>query len=245
MKENFNSFANILFHQTPFFLITLKSKHFDSITDAFEHHHKNTSYDNSRPVDGVMICTPTFTHFDLIRESADLGLTIFTEKPVDETGTKIESLFEYCDSRGSKLCCSYQRRFDPSYIATKMALSGGAIGKPLTARIFFGDNPCPPLEFLLSGGNIFMDLSAHDVDYIRWCLNDEVESVYATGTSSNEVLKDAGISDNATLLLNFRKGTVVTIFMSRSASYGYDQRCEIFGERGLLKVMDGTYLLLL
>ena len=31
-------------------------------------------------------------------------------------------------------------------------------------------------------------------------------------------------------------GTVVTLFMSRSATYGYDQRCEIFGSKGLVSV---------
>ena len=31
-------------------------------------------------------------------------------------------------------------------------------------------------------------------------------------------------------------GTVVTLFLSRSASYGYDQRCEIFGTKGMIQV---------
>lgn len=31
-------------------------------------------------------------------------------------------------------------------------------------------------------------------------------------------------------------GTTVNLFMSRSASYGYDQRCEIFGDGGLISI---------
>jgi len=77
---------------------------------------------------------------------------------------------------------------------------------------------------------------AHDVDYIRYALDDEVESVYATGSSSAEELKEAGVFDNATMVLSFKKGTVVTLTMSRSACYGYDQRCEIFGTEGLASV---------
>ena len=38
------------------------------------------------------------------------------------------------------------------------------------------------------------------------------------------------------LVFSFSEGTVVTLFMSRSASYGYDQRCEIFGTDGLVSV---------
>lgn len=119
----------------------------------------------------------------------------------------------------------------------------------------------------MTGGNIFMDLSAHDVDFITDALEDEVVSVYATGTSSDPELEAASVHDNATMVLKMQKGmsrrersrticmagcskrsewliyvssssigTVVTIFMSRSAVYGYDQRCEIFGTEGLINV---------
>jgi len=134
------------------------------------------------------------------------------------------------------LCCGFQRRFDESYVSVAKAVQRGQIGRPITSSIFFADHPCPPIDFLLTGGNIFVDLSAHDVDYIRWVLNDEVASVFATGTSSTETLEEAGVHDNATVVMKFQKGAIVTLCMSRSASYGYDQRCEIFGDRGLVAV---------
>jgi len=92
------------------------------------------------------------------------------------------------------------------------------------------------LEFLLAGGNIFFDLCVHDVDFIRWALSDEVESVFATATCSSKELLKHGIQDNATMVLTFRKGTIVTITLSRWSCYGYDQRCEIFGEDGMVSV---------
>ena len=79
-----------------------------------------------------------------------------------------------------------------------------------------------------------MDLSAHDVDFIMQALNDDVISVYATGTSSMDELAAVGVHDNANMLLKFSRGTTVNLFMSRSATYGYDQRCEIFGDGGLI-----------
>jgi myo-inositol 2-dehydrogenase/D-chiro-inositol 1-dehydrogenase len=184
-------------------------------------------------LDGIVVCTPTFTHDAVMREAAEFGLHIFTEKPIEETADKIKDLFDICNKHGAKLCCGFQRRFDLTYKAVADAVRANKIGKPLSASIFFADHPCPPIEFLLTGGDIFMDLSAHDVDYIRYALNDDVESVYATGSSSTEELKTAGVYDNATMILTFKKGTIVTLTMSRSASYGYDQRCEIFGTEGL------------
>lgn len=219
--------------------------------------------ESSTPIDGIVLCAPTFTHDDVIQEAADYGLPIFVEKPVDETADKIEKLFDICESSGAKLCCGFQRRFDESYVAVAEAVRQGTIGNAISANIFFADHPCPPTEFLLTGGDIFMDLcvseemscncllkafaivtelsflryfQAHDVDYIRNALNDEVSSVYATGSSSTDELKEVGVFDNATMVMTFKKGTVVTLTMSRSAQYGYDQRVEIFGTDGLVSV---------
>lgn len=204
---------------------------FGSLKEAIDHFGKGDS-----ALNGIIICTPTFAHDPVIREAAEYGLHIFSEKPVDETAEKVSGLFDHCEKHNVKLCCGFQRRFDLSYKAVADAVRGGKIGKALSASIFFADHPCPPIEFLLTGGDIFMDLSAHDIDYIRWALNDEVDSVYATGSSSTEVLKNAKVYDNATMVLSFSRGAIVTLTMSRSASYGYDQRCEIFGSEGLASV---------
>lgn len=69
----------------------------------------------------------------------------------------------------------------------------------------------PSRQFLLQGGgNIISDCSAHDVDYIRWVLGDEVESVFAMGTSSDEELRDKNVIDNATMVMKFLKGEKCT-----------------------------------
>lgn len=197
-----------------------------------------------------------------MKEAAINGLDVFTEKPVHETADKIIKLFEIAKAADIALCCGFQRRFDASYVAAANAVRSGQIGTPVTANIFFADHPCPPKEFLLNGGNIFMDLSAHDVDYIMHALDDDVVSVYAIGTSSTDDLAAHGVHDNANVLMKFSRGksvligqsvvlllksflsyvpsfisgTTVNLFMSRSANYGYDQRCEIFGDGGLISI---------
>jgi len=137
------------------------------LKEAIDHFGKGDS-----ALNGIIVCTPTFAHDPVIREAAEHGLHIFTEKPVDETAEKVSSLFDHCEKHNVKLCCGFQRRFDLTYKAVADAVRGGKIGKALSASIFFADHPCPPIEFLLTGGDIFMDLSAHDVDYIAWALND-------------------------------------------------------------------------
>jgi len=160
-----------------------------------------------KAIDGIVVCSPTFTHEEVIHIAAKHGISVFTEKPVDETSSQIEDLFCVAQKAGITLCCGFQRRFDSSYVSAASAVKTGKIGRPVYANIFFGDHPCPPKEFLLSGGNIFMDLSAHDVDYIMDVLDDVVVSVYATGTSSTPELEAAGVHDNATMMMTFSKGT--------------------------------------
>jgi len=81
-----------------------------------------------------------------------------------------------------------------------------------------------------------MDLAPHDVDFVRWCLEDEVSSVYATATSSSEALRSANVQDCATVVLKFSRGATCTLTMSRRSEAGYDQRCEFFGDKGSARV---------
>lgn len=170
-----------------------------------EDNHNSSPSPNGQ-LDGIILSTPTFTHQEIIRQAADANISVFTEKPVDENAERIQKLFAYTQAAGIQLCCGFQRRFDPSYVAAKNAVQNGEIGTPVTANIFFADHPCPPKEFLLTGGNIFMDLSAHDCDFITDTLQDHVVSVYATGTSSDSELDAAGVHDNATMVMKMSKG---------------------------------------
>ena len=245
---------------------------FASVTEAIASSSGRGNSDT--PLKALIVSSPTFSHEAVIKEAADNQLAIFTEKPVAETADNILDLFAYTEKAGVLLCCSFQRRFDPSYVAATEAVHAGRIGTPVMSHMFFADHPLPPRQFMLTGGNIFMDLSAHDVDYIMHTLQDHVVSVYATGTSSDAELKAAGVYDNATMVMNFSKGrshkkkmlgrgclgyissvldydssqfylpphlffpkgATVTLFMSRSAVYGYDQRCQVFGSAGLVSV---------
>jgi myo-inositol 2-dehydrogenase/D-chiro-inositol 1-dehydrogenase len=236
------------------------------------------------PLLGCVICTPTPTHGPLIREAARCGLSVFVEKPVAEDPDEVEELFGACESAGVRLCCGFQRRFDPSYAACRDAVASGRIGEPRYAHLFFADHPVPPREYLLgSGGDIFVDLLAHDVDFALDALGDEVADVRAVASSSDPDLGAAGVRDTASALLTTRKGAPlplilvaircllpcphfvshfpggsrvpvclpkrtraiappgppgasIAVFLSRGAAYGYDQRCEVFGTRGLARV---------
>mmetsp|Transcript_19676 Transcript_19676/g.44934 ORF Transcript_19676/g.44934 Transcript_19676/m.44934 type:complete len:280 (+) Transcript_19676:132-971(+) len=194
------------------------------------------SSNSTTTLDGILIATPTSVHGDYIKLAAENGLGIFVEKPVAESPDEIEQLYEVCEQHNVPLCSGFQRRFDATYTQAANLVQQGAIGKVSNANIVFGDSPGPSLEFLLEGGDIFYDLSVHDVDFIRWALNEEIESVYARGTSSREELEESNIQDTAIMMMTTTEGSIVTLTMNRKAAYGYDQRCEIFGDHGKISV---------
>lgn len=186
--------------------------------------------------DAVWISTPTPCHNEAIKAAATAGWNIFVEKPVAAGPDEISELFEFCEKAGVQLCCGFQRRFDTTYVAAKDAIAEGKIGRPLMCSIFFGDHPVPPIEFLKQGGDPFMDLSPHDLDFVRFVLQDEVSEVSGYGMSSTKDLAHAGVLDNAVVHLRFRQGLMCTLMMSRGATYGYDQRAEFFGTLGRVQI---------
>ncbi|MBK8502940.1 MAG: hypothetical protein IPL46_12420 [Saprospiraceae bacterium] len=117
----------------------------------------------------------------------------------------------------------------------KKEIKSGTIGTPHIVKITSRDPAPPPVEFLKSSGGLFLDMIIHDFDMARFLLEDEPISVY----SEADVLVDPAIGklgdvDTAVSTLKFKKGTIVVIDDSRKATYGYDQRIEVFGSKGMV-----------
>ena len=80
-------------------------------------------------------------------------------------------------------------------------------------------------------------MQVHDIDFIRWVLNEaEPLEVMGTGSSSNAELESFGVLDNATMYIKFQGGATCNLMMSRGSTYGYDQRCEIYGDKGIASI---------
>jgi len=182
----------------------------------------------------VWVCAPTFAHTSLIKEACELGMHVAVEKPVAETLEEIHDCYDAAAAANVHLFCSFQRRFDPHYLALYNQVQEGRIGSPAVIHTVFRDSPCPPIEFLKTGGDPFHDLFVHDIDFVRYLLggDDEVVEVFASGTSFNDELRAEGVMDTAVTRVKFASGTVYNGEFTRFSTYGYDQRCEVYGSNG-------------
>lgn len=185
-------------------------------------------------VDAVAICTPTNTHADLIEQFAKVGKAIFCEKPIDLSLERVRSCLSVAEAENATLMLGFNRRFDPDFMALKSAIDRGDIGDVEMVTITSRDPGAPPADYIKVSGGIFRDMTIHDFDIARWLLDEEIETVQAAAS----VLTDPEIGklddfDSVNLILKTASGKQCTITNSRRASYGYDQRLEVLGSKGM------------
>ncbi|WP_333679466.1 inositol 2-dehydrogenase [Dyella sp.] len=187
-------------------------------------------------VAAVVIGSSTDTHADLIMRAAAAGKAIFCEKPVDLDVARARSCAEAVRRAGVTCMIGFQRRFDPTFAALKQRLDAGEIGTPELLIVTSRDPAPPPASYIAHSGGVFKDMLIHDFDIFRWILGGEAVSVHATGGCPNmPEVAAAGDISHAAVTLRTRDGALCQINTSRRAAYGYDQRFEVLGSRGLLQ----------
>ncbi len=194
-----------------------------------------------KAVEAVIICSSTDTHARFIVEAAEAGKHIFCEKPIALDLTVIDEALATVDRAGVALQVGFNRRFDPNFKQVHDMVTAGKVGTPHLVRISSRDPAPPPVEYIKVSGGIFLDMTIHDFDMARYLINDEVEEVYATGAVLvDPAIGAAGDVDTAVITLRYAGGAIGTIDNSRQAVYGYDQRVEVFGSKGVVVVANNT-----
>ena len=185
-------------------------------------------------VDAVLIATSTDTHVDLITQAARAGKAILCEKPIALDMKKVEQCWSEIGSLNATVMIGFNRRFDPSFRAVYDRMTKGEIGKLEQLIITSRDPSPPPISYINVSGGLFRDMMIHDFDLARYFAGDIVE-VQAFGANFvDPAIKEAGDIDAAMVTMRAASGTLIHINNSRRATYGYDQRLEAFGEKGML-----------
>lgn len=186
-------------------------------------------------VEVVYICSPTDTHGQYIKEVAQAGKHIFCEKPISASDEETLEVYEEVKKAGVKFLLGVNRRFDRNFSQMKEYIEEGKIGDIHLLRIDSRDPEAPPFEYVKSSGGLFFDMMIHDFDMARFLVGSEVDEVYAVGDALvNPDIKEIDV-DTAIVTLKFKNGAMGVISNSRQAVYGYDQRAEVFGDKGAVE----------
>jgi myo-inositol 2-dehydrogenase/D-chiro-inositol 1-dehydrogenase len=185
-----------------------------------------------KDIEALLIATNTDTHAFIVKDAALAGKQIFCEKPLALQLADIDEVMQIVEDTGVKLQVGYNRRFDKSLQRVHQVVASGEIGRPCILHITNRDPEPPSLEYARTSGGMFLDMSIHDFDMVRYQIS-EVEEIYAIGNVLvTPYLKDIGDVDVDIIALKFTNGAIGTIDNSRQCVYGYDQRLEVFCSLG-------------
>ena len=192
---------------------------------------------NNPEVDVVMVCSSTDTHCEVSMEAVKAGKNVFCEKPIDYDIDKIKALLALVEEKGVKFQVGFNRRFDHNHKAVADAVKAGKIGDPHYINVSSRDPEPPPASYVAVSGGIFYDMMIHDFDMVRYLSGSEAVEISAVGSClvNPNLQEESGIPDvdTAVVTMKLANGAIATINNSRQAVYGYDQRVEVFGSKGM------------
>ena len=199
--------------------------------------HAPTVKDALRGADAVVIVTPTGTHAELIHSGLDEGLAIFCEKPIALDLDSTKSVVEHVERAGGKVQIGFQRRFDAGFREARRRVRAGELGTIYSFHMTSRDALPPPDAYVATSGGQFIDQLIHDFDVTRWMFEDEVEELYATGSTLGfpqyEQWRDVATSG---VVLRLRGGAVGLLQAARHNEAGYDIRVEVYGAKDTIAV---------
>jgi 1,5-anhydro-D-fructose reductase (1,5-anhydro-D-mannitol-forming) len=175
----------------------------------------------SRDIDAIFVASPDALHLEHVLTAVRHRKPVLCEKPMAMNAREAEQMVEAADKAGVLFGIGQNFRFEPSVNRIRGVISAGALGKPLLARsefhYFMRQHPRKWLKdpALACGGPVG-DVAVHCIDALRYILQDEVSSVFGRALYDQE---SGAVEAAATLVLEFKKGTIADVTVSTRAEY--------------------------
>lgn len=197
---------------------------------------------NDKNIDAVLVCSSTDTHAAISIEAINAGKHVFCEKPVDHSIEKIQAVADALKEHPDiKFQVGFNRRFDHNFAAIRKAYDDGKIGEAHILKITSRDPEPPNPAYIKVSGGIFLDMTIHDFDMACFLTDSDVEELYVnSAVLVDPAIGEQGDVDTAIITMKMANGALAVIDNSRKAAYGYDQRAELFGSKGMVATSNDT-----
>ena len=192
-----------------------------------------------RPMDLVVIGSPSGLHAEQGIAAARHGLHVLTEKPIDISTRRADRLIEAADRAGVTLGVIVQDRLKPDVRRLKTILDAGRLGTPILASASVRWHR-PPEYYraswrgtqALDGGGALMNQGVHTVDLLLWLFG-PVRRVFGKAATRLHTIE---VEDTAVAVLEFANGAIGTLEAATSAYPGYPRRIELTGSEGTVRL---------
>jgi UDP-N-acetyl-2-amino-2-deoxyglucuronate dehydrogenase len=204
--------------------------------------HGGTAYQNfdgflkHRPMDLVIIGSPSGLHAEQGIAAARQGLHVLAEKPIEISTARADALIDTAQQSGVQLGVIFQDRMKPHIRQLKGWIEQGLLGRPLfvDARVKWYR---PPEYYAnshwrgtlaLDGGGALINQGVHTVDLLLWLLGDVIRVQARIATLLHKIEAE----DTAVATLEFANGALGVFHATTAAYPGYPRRVEISGTEG-------------
>ena len=173
-------------------------------------------------IDAVLICSSTDTHSPISVEAIKAGKHVFCEKPIDHDVEKIMEVIKALEGTNLKYQVGFNRRFDHNFQSLQEAVAQGKVGTPQIIKITSRDPEPPSIDYVKVSGGMFLDMTIHDFDMVRFLAGCDAEEVYVQSANLvDPAIGEAGDVDTAVITLKMENGAIAVIDNCRKAVYGY------------------------
>lgn len=194
-----------------------------------------------REMDGILICSSTDTHAELLLAAAERGLAVFCEKPISLDFPTVEAVTAAVEASGIACMLGFQRRYDPDFRAVRDRIRSGQSGRLEQLVMHTRDPSPPPISYIRRSGGMLRDQAIHDFDQARYMTGEEIVTVHAMGNCQiDPEIGEAGDIDTLTVSMTTATGRMVLMANSRRGPLGYDQRLEAHCANEVLFIDNGT-----
>ncbi|XP_054078088.1 myo-inositol 2-dehydrogenase-like isoform X1 [Rissa tridactyla] len=193
---------------------------------------------NDQRVSGAIICSPPEEASEIVIDALRAGKGVFCERLPSFDRQTAEACFDEADRCGRPLVCGFYKRFDPALqFLYKKVRDSQALGRIHRISTISSIYPAASLSFLKTSGGIFYNAAVHDIDIVTLLLGESApDTIFSLGhafCADMAYLKDA---DTVAVSMKFPSGAIVTLDISQHCTKSCDQRLEVHGSQGTLRV---------
>ena len=204
--------------------------------------HGARSYDDlekflaHRPMDLVLIGSPSGLHAEQGIAAARRGLHVLSEKPLDISTARADALIAAARQSGVQLGVFFQDRFKADLLRVKAWIDAGTLGRPILAdarvkwfrpaEYYSGSRWRGTLH--LDGGGALINQGIHTADLLLWTFGDVVAVRAVRKTALHRIEGE----DTLAAILEFANGATGTLVATTSVWPGYPRRVELTGSEG-------------
>lgn len=155
----------------------------NKIASLFNVKVSNNIYEDLKECDGVIIVTPTFTHFDYINKVSDYVKNIFVEKPLTDTIETSKIILKLAEQKSLNIQVGFIERYNSAVLTLKKILSNSKI-------INIDFTRTNKMSNRITDCDVVIDLMIHDID-LSLCFNGDIDHIYANGVINNGMIEYA------------------------------------------------------